>query len=428
LQRVVVTGLGAVTPVGVGAKAYWDAICAGQSGLGPLTLVDPEPVPSKVAAECLDFDPAASLGPKEAKRLDRSTQFALTSAREAWEDSGIEDAVDKDETGVVFATGIGGISSLLASDAVMREKGPNRVSPFTVPQLMPNAASGQIAMKLGLRGPNFTTTTACAASNHAIGLAFQAIRHGEATAMVAGGAESAFVQVALIAFGQMTALATKFNDRPTEASRPFDALRNGFVMGEGAGALILEEREHALARGATIHGELVGFGQSADAYHITAPSEDGSGAALAMKRALRSADLPPEAIGYVNPGDPPGLRGARRPVGRLLDQVDDRAPVRGGRGGRGHCHRAGDPGRHPAPDHQPDRPRPGLRPGLHPQPGPQGRRGRGHVQRLRLRRPQRGPGLPPPPGLEQWSWIRRRMPRRTVRAARDRCAPPPAST
>jgi 3-oxoacyl-[acyl-carrier-protein] synthase II len=300
VRRVVVTGIGAVTPVGVGAKAYWDAITAGRSGVGPLTLVDPEPLPSKVAAECLDFDPAASLGPKEAKRLDRSTQFALTSAREAWEDARIEGAVDKDETGVVFATGIGGISSLLASEKVLHTKGPNRVSPFTVPQLMPNAAAGQIAMKLGLRGPNFCTTTACAASNHAIGLAFQAIRHGEAVAMIAGGSESAFVDIALVAFAQMTALSTKYNDRPEEASRPFDALRNGFVMGEGAGALILEERDHALRRGAQIHGELIGFGQSADAFHVTAPSEDGSGAALAINRALRSAGLEPQAIGYIN--------------------------------------------------------------------------------------------------------------------------------
>jgi len=300
VRRVVVTGLGAVTPVGVGAKAYWAAITAGRSGVGPLTLVDPEPVPSKVAAECLDFDPAASLGPKEAKRLDRSTQFALTSAREAWEDARIEGAVDRDETGVVFATGIGGISSLLASEKVLHTKGPNRVSPFTVPQLMPNAAAGQIAMKLGLRGPNFCTTTACAASNHAIGLAFQAIRHGEAVAMVAGGSEAAFVDIALIAFAQMTALSTKHNDHPQEASRPFDALRDGFVMGEGAGALILEERDHALRRGAPIHAELVGFGQSADAFHVTAPSEDGSGAALAIRRALRSAELEPQAIGYIN--------------------------------------------------------------------------------------------------------------------------------
>jgi len=300
VRRVVITGLGAVTPVGIGVPAYWDAICAGRPGVGPLTLVDPTLVPSKVGAQCLDFDPKAALGPKEARRLDRATQFALTSALEAWQDAGIENGVDKDMTGVAFATGIGGIGSLLASDKVLREKGPNRVSPFTVPQLMPNAAAGAIAMRLGLRGPNFCTTTACAASNHALGLAFQCVRSGEAEAMVAGGSESAFVEIALIAFAQMTALSTHFNDRPQEASRPFDARRDGFVMGEGAGALVLEEREAALRRGATIHAELVGFGQSADAFHVTAPSEDGSGAALAMRRALATAELPPEAVDYVN--------------------------------------------------------------------------------------------------------------------------------
>jgi 3-oxoacyl-[acyl-carrier-protein] synthase II len=300
VRRVVVTGLGAVTPVGLGVRAYWEGITAGRSGIGPLTLVDPEPVPSKVAAECLDFDPAASLGPKEARRLDRSTQLALSATIEAWEDAGIEGQVDRDETGVVFATGIGGISSLLASEKVLHAKGPNRVSPFTVPQLMPNAAAGQVAMRFGLRGPNFCTTTACAASNHALGLAFQAIRNGEADAMVAGGSESAFVDIALVAFAQMTALSTKFNERPSEASRPFDALRDGFVMGEGAGALILEEREHALRRGAEVYAEVAGFGQSADAFHVTAPSEDGGGAALAMQRALRSAGLDPGAIGYIN--------------------------------------------------------------------------------------------------------------------------------
>jgi 3-oxoacyl-[acyl-carrier-protein] synthase II len=300
VRRVVVTGLGAVTPVGVGVKAYWDAISAGRSGVGPLTRVDPDLVPSKVAAECSDFDPAASLGAKEARRFDRSTQFAMTAAREAWQDSGIEGKVDKDETGVLFATGIGGISSLLASDKVLHAKGPDRVSPFTVPQLMPNAAAGQIAMALKLRGPNFCTTTACAASNHAIGLAFQAIQLGEADAMIAGGSEAAFVDIALVAFAQMTALSTKFNDRPAEASRPFDARRDGFVMGEGAGALLLEEREHALERGATIQAEMIGFGQSADAFHITAPSEDGSGAALAMRRALRSAGIEPTDVGYIN--------------------------------------------------------------------------------------------------------------------------------
>ena len=300
MRRVVITGLGAVTPVGVGVDAYWEAITAGRSGVGPLTLVDPASLPSKVAAECTGFDPSSALGPKEARRLDRSTQFALCAAREAWKDAGIEGRVDRDMTGVVFATGIGGIGSLLASDKVLHAKGPNRVSPFTVPQLMPNAAAGQIAMSLGLRGPNFCTTTACAASNHALGLAFQSVRSGEADAMVAGGSESAFVDIALVAFAQMTALSTKFNDRPEEASRPFDALRNGFVMGEGAGALILEEREAALRRGATVHAELIGFGQSADAFHITAPSEDGSGAALAMRRALASAGVEPTAVDYVN--------------------------------------------------------------------------------------------------------------------------------
>jgi 3-oxoacyl-[acyl-carrier-protein] synthase II len=300
VRRVVVTGLGAVTPVGIGVEAYWDAITAGRSGVGPLTAVDPEQLPSKVAGECSDFDPAQRLGFKEARRLDRSVQLALSATLEAWEAAGIDGKVDKDETGVVFATGIGGIGSLLASEKVLHTKGPNRVSPFTVPQLMPNAAAGQIGMKLGLRGPNFTTTTACAASNHALGLAFRSVQSGEAEAMVAGGSESAFVDIALVAFAQMTALATKFNDRPEEASRPFDALRNGFVVGEGAGALVLEERERALRRGADIHAELVGFGQSADAFHITAPSEDGSGAALAIRRALRSAELEPEAIGYIN--------------------------------------------------------------------------------------------------------------------------------
>jgi 3-oxoacyl-[acyl-carrier-protein] synthase II len=328
VRRVVITGLGAVTPVGVGVKAYWDGITAGRSGVGPLTLVDPDPIPSKVAGECVDFDPSVALGAKQARRLDRSTQFALTAATEAWQDSDIDGKVDKDETGVVFATGIGGISSLLASEKVLRTKGPDRVSAFTVPQLMPNAAAGQVAMTFGLRGPNFCTTTACAASNHAIGLAFQAIQHGEAEAMVAGGSESAFVDIALVAFAQMTALSTRFNDRPQEASRPFDSLRDGFVMGEGAGALILEEREHALRRGATIHAEMVGFGQSADAFHITAPAEDGGGAALAMGRALRSARIAPSDVGYINAhatstptGDVSEVRAIRRAFGDHADRV-----------------------------------------------------------------------------------------------------------
>ena len=300
MRRVVITGLGAVTPVGANVDAYWEAIRAGRSGVGPITAVDPASLPSKVAAECRDFDPSGLFSPKELRRLDRSTQLALAAAHEAWEDAGIQGKVDPDETGVAFATGIGGINALLTSEKVLRAKGASRVSPFTVPMLMPNAAAGHIAMTFGLRGPNFCTATACAASNHAIGLAFQAIRNGEADAMVTGGTESAFCEIALVAFAQMTALSTKYNDRPQEASRPFDALRDGFVMGEGAGVLILEEREMALRRGARIYAEVLGFGQSADAFHITAPCEDGSGAALAMRRALKSAGVRPEDVGYVN--------------------------------------------------------------------------------------------------------------------------------
>lgn len=300
LRRVAVTGLGAVTPYGVGAKSMWDGMCAGQSTVGPMTRARAEIIPSKVAAECRDFDPGSILGSRDARRLDRSVQFALAAAREAWQDAGAEGHLDPDETGVIFATGIGGISSLLDSDRVLRERGPGRVSPFTVPMLMPNAAAGQIAMDLKLRGPNFCTVTACAASNHALGMAFQAIRTGEATAMLAGGAEAAIVDIAVVAFAQMTALSTHFNDRPEEASRPFDLRRDGFVMGEGAGCLVLEDYEQAQARGAHIYAEMIGFGQSSDAHHVTAPPEDGAGAALALRRALKVASLEPTEIDYVN--------------------------------------------------------------------------------------------------------------------------------
>jgi 3-oxoacyl-[acyl-carrier-protein] synthase II len=300
MRRVVVTGLGAVTPVGIGVKSYWDAIIEGRSGVGPLTIVDSEGLSSKVAGECNDFDAAAMLGAKVAKRLDRSVQMGLVAAHEAWSDSGIEGTTDRDMTGVAFATGVGGIGSLLAGEKTRLEKGPGRVSPFTVPMLMVNATAGHVAMTYGLRGPNFCTATACAASNHAFGLAFHMIRSGEADAMVAGGTEGALTPVSIAAFSTMMALSTKYNDRPEQASRPWDTGRDGFVIGEGAGAMILEEREAALRRGARIYGELAGFGQSADAFHITLPAEDGGGAALAMNRAMKSAGVQPEDVGYIN--------------------------------------------------------------------------------------------------------------------------------
>jgi 3-oxoacyl-[acyl-carrier-protein] synthase II len=205
VRRVVITGLGAVTPLGTGVKAYWDGIVAGHSGVGPLTLANANRLPCKVVAECRDFDPTQALGAKQAGRLDRATQLALSAAHEAWHDAGIDGQVDRDEVGVAFATGIGGINSLLGGDQVLRQQGSERVSPFNAPGLMPNAAAGQIAISFGLRGPNVSVTSACAGSNHAIGMAFQAIRGGEAGAMVAGGAESTVVDVLLAAFAQMTA-------------------------------------------------------------------------------------------------------------------------------------------------------------------------------------------------------------------------------
>jgi len=299
-RRVVVTGMGAVTPYGRGVALFWDALTAGRSAVHTLTSVPTDGLPSKVAAECRDFDPAPELGPKLARRLDRYSQLALVAARDAWQDAGIEGAIDPDSAGVAFATGIGGIRSLLSGQKVLTEKGPDRVSPFTIPNMIPNAAAGQIAIDLGIRGPNFCPVSACAASNHAIGQAWQSIRMGEADAMVVGGTESGITELTIAGFAQMAALSTRYNDRPTEASRPFDGGRDGLVMGEGAGAMILEEREAALARGAQVYGEVVGFGQSADAFHITAPSEDGSGAALALRRALRVAGVAPEDVGYIN--------------------------------------------------------------------------------------------------------------------------------
>jgi 3-oxoacyl-[acyl-carrier-protein] synthase II len=328
MRRVVITGLGAVTPVGVGVKAFWDAITAGRSGVGPMTMVDAEQMPSKVAAECRDFDAAALLGAKAVRRLDRSVQLALAAVQEAWEDAQADGLGDSDDTGVIFATGIGGISSLLKGEHTLLDKGPDRVSPFTVPMLMANATTGQIALNYKLRGPNFTPSSACASSNHALGLAFQAIRYGEADAMLAGGTESVFVPVTVAAFGQMLALSTRYNDTPELASRPFDRGRDGFVLGEGAGCLILEERESALRRGARIYAELAGFGQSNDAYHITATAEDGAGQALAMQRAVRSAGVEPEQVGYINAhatstpvGDVPEIRAVRRAFGDHAERL-----------------------------------------------------------------------------------------------------------
>lgn len=296
-RKVVVTGIGPVTPVGIGVGDFWQGLTSGRSGIFPISRFDTSDLPVKLAGEVQDFDPASYMEPKEAKRTDRFVHFALASAKLAWADAG-DPELEPDRGGIIFATGIGGIETILIQHDVIREKGPGRVSPFMVPMLMGNAAAGHIAMMLGLTGPNFCTTSACASGAHAIGEAYRMVRDGLVDLAVAGGSESATLPLTVAAFSQMTAL-TK-NPDPETASRPFDAMRDGFVISEGACALVLETEEGARARGARIYAELAGYGASDDAYHITAPDPEGLGAAIAIRRAIADAGEPSSAIDYVN--------------------------------------------------------------------------------------------------------------------------------
>lgn len=295
--RVVVTGIGPVTPVGTGVDAFWEGLTSGRNGVRRITRLDTEGLPVTLAGEVPDFDPSVWLDPKEARRTDRFTHFAIAAARLAMEDAELPEP-NAERAGVVFATGIGGIETLLAQHTVMLERGAGRVSPFMVPMLMANAPAGHIAMLFGFTGPNLCTISACASSNHALGEAMRLVRDGYVDLCIAGGSESATLPLTVAAFSQMTAL-TK-NPDPETASRPFDAERDGFVLAEGACALVLESEEHARARGARIYCEVAGYGASADAYHITAPDPKGSGAALAMRRALEDAGEDPSAVTYIN--------------------------------------------------------------------------------------------------------------------------------
>ena len=297
MRRVVVTGIGPVTPVGIGREEVWQALLAGKSGVSPITNLDASDLPVKIAGEIKDFSAEQWLNPKEVKRTDRAVHFALAAADLAWRDAG-EPPVDKARTGVMFSTGIGGLASLLAQHKVFLEKGPDRVSPFMVPMLMPNAAAGHVAMAMGFTGPNECITTACAAGAHAVGEAYLAIREGLADACVAGGTEASILGLTVSGFAQMQALSR--NPDPDKASRPFDRDRDGFVLSEGACALILEEAEAARSRGARIYAEVAGYGASADAYHVTAPEPEGLGAIQAMQACLADAGESPEDLGYVN--------------------------------------------------------------------------------------------------------------------------------
>lgn len=300
-RRVVVTGLGPITPIGIGKEAFWEGLCTGKSGVRCVDdLVDLSDINVHIGAPVDGFDPLAHMDKRRARRIDRSAQFALVAAGMALDDAelSIDDSLSS-KTGVIAGTGIGGLETMEDNFTVLTEQGPRRVSPFFVPRLMPNAIAGEIAIEYGLRGPNFGVVSACASSAHAIGIASELVRSGWADRVIAGGSEAVLLRIAYAGFTQIGALSRR-NDEPQRASRPFDLDRDGFVMGEGAGFVILEEREQAIARSAHIYGELVGFGMSADATHITAPAENGAGAAQAMQMAIDRAGLSAKDVGYIN--------------------------------------------------------------------------------------------------------------------------------
>jgi len=299
-KRVVITGLGVISPVGNDKDSFWQALKAGVSGIGPITRFDADEMPTRIAAEVRGFDPGPFLDRKEAKRMDRYSQYAVAAAKMAWQDAGLDmERVDPWRVGVVFATGIGGMETFEAQSRTLLEKGPGRVSPFFVPMMTANMGAGQIAIHLGARGNNFTINTACASGTNAVGEALRVLQRGEAEIVITGGSEASVTPLALAGFGAMKALSTR-NEVPQAASRPFDRQRDGFVLGEGAGVLILETLEHARARGARIYAEVAGYGCTADAYHITAPEPEGEGAARAMALALADGDLRPEDVDYIN--------------------------------------------------------------------------------------------------------------------------------
>jgi 3-oxoacyl-[acyl-carrier-protein] synthase II len=300
MERVVVTGLGVVSPVGLSVPDFWKGLCEGRSGVGKITKFDASGFDTRIAAELKGFNPENYMDRKDAKRSDPFTQYAIAAATEAVQEGKLDlESMDRSRVGVIIGTGIGGIGTFENQHAILLEKGPSRVSPFFIPMMIGDMAAGQVSMKFSARGPNFATVSACASGAHAIGQAFRILQNGDADAMIAGGSEATVTPMAMAGFCSMKAMSTR-NDEPERASRPFDKERDGFVMGEGAGIVILETLTHALARGARIHSEMIGYSATADAYHVTAPAPRGEGAARAMKLALLDAGLPPESVQYIN--------------------------------------------------------------------------------------------------------------------------------
>jgi len=299
-RRVVVTGVGAVTPVGNTAEEFWASLLKGASGIGPITRFDTTGYPTRIAGELKGFEPLKYVDKKDDRKLDPFLKYAMACAVMAVEDARLKvDRIDQTRFGVLVGSGIGGITTLLDTHDILNAKGPDRVSPFFIPMLIVNMAAGLISMRFGARGPNSAVVTACATGNHAIGDAMKIIQRGDADVMIAGGAEAIIVPLTIAGFCQMKAMSTR-NDDPARASRPFDAGRDGFVCGEGGGLVILESLEHAQGRDARIYAELVGYGMTGDAHHMTAPDPEGDGAARAMAAALRDARMDPSEVGYIN--------------------------------------------------------------------------------------------------------------------------------
>ena len=299
-RRVVITGLGAITSLGDNTKSLWEGLCTGASGIVPIGRFDASPFACRIGGELTNFDPTTYMGTKQAKRIDRVTQFALVAAREAVESSGLDfSKEDPFRAGVIIGSGIGGLEELETQHKRLMKLGPKRVSPFTVPRLMVNASAGNVSIEYGIKGPNSATATACASGANAMGDAFRIIQRDEAEVMITGGTEAALTVIGLASFCALKALSRR-NDEPTRASRPFDLNRDGFVLSEGAGIVIFEELEHALKRDAKIYAEVVGYGMSGDGYHITAPDPEGAGACKSMQLALAEAKLNPEQVDYIN--------------------------------------------------------------------------------------------------------------------------------
>lgn len=300
-KRIVVTGIGVVSPVGVGKTDYWKSLIAGVSGIGRITHFDPTDFDVQIAAEVKGFDVTKWIDRKESRRMDRFVQFGVAAALDAIEDAGLKiTSTNAERVGVLVGSGIGGLRTLEDQCRVLVESGPSKISPFLIPMMIADMASGHISIITGAKGPNSTVVTACATGAHALGDSLEIIRRGAADVMICGGTEAAVTQVGVAGFGNMKAMTSKYNDNPTKASRPFEAGRDGFVIGEGAGVVVLESLEHAEARGAHIYCELAGYGMSGDAYHMTQPAAGGEGVARAMVAALTDAGVQPEEVGYIN--------------------------------------------------------------------------------------------------------------------------------